>query len=363
MGTPNLDLTLIQQSQANKEITANTALTVLDTFAGISTVAIAAGANNLTEAQCQAGLLVLTGTLTGNASVVLPSTLAKRTDVLNLCTGGYVVTASNYGGTALPCAYNAITHVFPGAAIGAGFGQAVQASSVAVTSTAQALTPAQAASQVIEFTGTLTGNTVITVPAAVAQWTIANGTTGAYTLTVKASGGTGVTVATGAAAVLYCDGTNVHYSVTAAASGVSSITDSTSATGAVTFTGSGVSQSGSTFTFSGGGMTESYVQWAYPSPGSTYTFSSPTWPMTLAIMSSNSTGTLNVQLPTQPTAGSVLRIKNASAGSTVTIIPPGSGQVIDNSTSNLVLTGTHSCVVLLAGQTTGSPGWNIISQY
>ncbi len=361
--SPNLDISYLQAAQAQKEVTTNTALQILDTFAGISSITVVNGTNSLTEEVCQAGLLVLTGALTASATVVVPVTLGKRTQVLNLCTGAGV-SVQPYGFTAVACPYNVFVSVWPGASSNDGAGQLLTFSSVAVTSSAQTLTTAQVASSIIEFTGALTANTVITVPAAVAQWTVYNGTTGAFTLTIEALGGTGVAIPASGRSVIYCDGTNVFFSVTASGSaGVTSITDSASATGALTFAGAGVSQSGNTFTFAGGANSESYVQWAYPAVNGTYSFSSPTYPMTLMVMSSLASGNLNVQLPTQPSAGSVLRIKQASAGSTLTILAPSGGEVIDNSTASVVLSGQHSCITLVAGQSTSSPGWNIISQF
>lgn len=59
------------------------------------------------------------------------------------------------------------------------------------------------------FTGLLTGNREIEVPATVQQYWVTNATTGAYTFTVKTAAGTGVAVAAGARAILYCDGTDV----------------------------------------------------------------------------------------------------------------------------------------------------------
>ena len=60
-----------------------------------------------------------------------------------------------------------------------------------------------------DLIGVLTGNRSIVVPATVQQYWITNGTTGAFTLTVKTSAGSGVVVPQGGAAILYCDGTNV----------------------------------------------------------------------------------------------------------------------------------------------------------
>lgn len=60
------------------------------------------------------------------------------------------------------------------------------------------------------FTGTLTGNRTVIVPATVQQYWVDNRTTGAYTLTVAPSGaGLSVTVAQNSRAILYCDGTDV----------------------------------------------------------------------------------------------------------------------------------------------------------
>ena len=59
------------------------------------------------------------------------------------------------------------------------------------------------------FTGILTGNRNIIVPATVQQYWVSNATTGAYTLTVKTAAGTGVGISTGARGIFYCDGTNV----------------------------------------------------------------------------------------------------------------------------------------------------------
>lgn len=59
------------------------------------------------------------------------------------------------------------------------------------------------------FTGILTGNRNIIVPASVQQYWCDNQTTGAFTLTVKTALGTGKVVAQGNRAILFCDGTNV----------------------------------------------------------------------------------------------------------------------------------------------------------
>lgn len=69
------------------------------------------------------------------------------------------------------------------------------------------------------FTGTLTGNRTVVVPATVQQYWVDNQTTGSYTLDIDpAGGGTGFTVSQGERVILYCDGTDV---LNAATQGIS----------------------------------------------------------------------------------------------------------------------------------------------
>jgi hypothetical protein len=83
-----------------------------------------------------------------------------------------------------------------------------------------------------KFTGLLTGNRVIVVPATVQQYWIDNQTTGAYTFTVKTAAGAGVVVASGSRSILYCNGADV---VSAETGGISIPLDiSQGGTGATT---------------------------------------------------------------------------------------------------------------------------------
>jgi hypothetical protein len=60
------------------------------------------------------------------------------------------------------------------------------------------------------FTGTLTGNRTVVIPATVQQYWVDNRTTGSYTLTISPSGGgTSFNVSQGSRVILYCDGTDV----------------------------------------------------------------------------------------------------------------------------------------------------------
>lgn len=60
-----------------------------------------------------------------------------------------------------------------------------------------------------DFTGTLTGDRNIVVPATVQQYWVSNGTSGAYNLTIKTSAGVGVTIVQGSRTIVYCNGTDV----------------------------------------------------------------------------------------------------------------------------------------------------------
>lgn len=59
------------------------------------------------------------------------------------------------------------------------------------------LSDTQAQYAALVFSGTLTGNISVIVPAENKGWDIQNATSGPYTLTVKKSGGTGVAVTQG----------------------------------------------------------------------------------------------------------------------------------------------------------------------
>jgi hypothetical protein len=93
------------------------------------------------------------------------------------------------------------------------------------------LTSAEAANQLHEYTGTLTGNINVIVPAAAGIFYVFNNTSGAYTLTVKTPSGTGVAVTQGSRTILNCDATNVIQAISAASGTVTSVATSADFTG------------------------------------------------------------------------------------------------------------------------------------
>lgn len=74
------------------------------------------------------------------------------------------------------------------------------------------LTAAEAAYGVLWFTGALTANISVIVPAGFGGWSVFNRTTGNFTLTVKTATGVGQVVRQGYQSQLMCGGTNIYFS-------------------------------------------------------------------------------------------------------------------------------------------------------
>lgn len=73
------------------------------------------------------------------------------------------------------------------------------------------LAAVEAGNAILEFTGALTANIAVIVPdSPTRSWVVKNGTSGAFTLTVKTAAGSGVVVTQGKTEAVYTDGTNVR---------------------------------------------------------------------------------------------------------------------------------------------------------
>jgi hypothetical protein len=84
--------------------------------------------------------------------------------------------------------------------------------SVALTNSNVTLTSAQCRAMQIRFTGTISANIIITVPAIGGRWTFTNATSGSFTVTIASAGaGTSVAIAQGFSTLLFSDGTNIAY--------------------------------------------------------------------------------------------------------------------------------------------------------
>jgi hypothetical protein len=82
--------------------------------------------------------------------------------------------------------------------------------SKAVTTGSYTLTAAEASNVIQKYTGALSGNVTIVVPATVQVYYIVNATTNAYTLTVTTGSGATAVLTTGTQATLVCDSVNLY---------------------------------------------------------------------------------------------------------------------------------------------------------
>jgi microcystin-dependent protein len=82
-------------------------------------------------------------------------------------------------------------------------------SSISVTGAGTTLSTAQRRCAILDFSGTLTGNEVVTVANLSKVWIVRNGTSGAFALTMKTSSGDPVTIPQGVWTVVWCNGSNV----------------------------------------------------------------------------------------------------------------------------------------------------------
>lgn len=210
MATANLDITYIGQGQNGSEAVANTAFDVLDNYSGVKIKTIVNGTNTLTEDESRAGLLVLAGALTAAATVQIHANIKKATQCINLTTGAQSVTVLYlYDSTSKVLAYNTAPLLYPGMTGTAGDRAPVSKLSKTISSTTVTLTDAEAANRIIEFSGTLTANTIVFVPASLALYTFKNICTGGFQLTVKTLSGLGVVIPTNSTYWTYCDGVNM----------------------------------------------------------------------------------------------------------------------------------------------------------
>lgn len=99
-------------------------------------------------------------------------------------------------------------------------------------------TSAQAQNIIQQYTGTITGNINVIVPATVQLYFVNNATSGPFTLTVKTAAGSGIVVPQGSNAILYCDGTNVVNAFTASVSGTLALTSGSAVSPSLAFQGS-----------------------------------------------------------------------------------------------------------------------------
>lgn len=215
-------ITHIETAQAQKEVTMNEAINRIDSALAAASPYAPDNAVNLTAA---GGLSLnrnygwLAGAIRQGNVIVTTSRAtvtctASATSYIEVDAAG-AVSANTTGFTAgrfplaiVVCDATKKTSITDRRAWLAAPNNPILAKSVAGGSTVT-LTSAEARHDILSLTGALTANIDVVVPVINKQWTVANLTSGAYTLTVKTSAGTGITIAQGTRAIVYCDGTNV----------------------------------------------------------------------------------------------------------------------------------------------------------
>lgn len=211
---------------------------------GRATVSVAGGAGvTLTAAQHSLPILILTGALTANINVIFPA-ISGTWIVRNQTTGSFTVTCKTAAGSGVVVSQgtsNALwgdgTNIYTEQSDWANLGltgtptaptpspgtNTTQVATMAAVQQAVngkltksvagganvSLTATEAGYAMLEFTGVLTANISVVVPATTGQWVVKNATTGSFALTVKTPAGSGVQIRQGMTQTIWADGTNV----------------------------------------------------------------------------------------------------------------------------------------------------------
>lgn len=208
MADSSTHLDLLSASQAQKEVTANAV------FDAASPATLFGRRNSTTTALTwgyYGGKVLIGGTITSiaNGTVALTASTTNYVEASNA--GAVSKNTTGFTAGSIPL-YTVVTGA---STITSYTDQRVQAAplnprlSIAMTDANTTLTNAQAAADILEFTGTLTAGRNIVVPLAAKQWTVFNNTTGGFALTFIGATGTGTAVAATKRAIVYSDGTNV----------------------------------------------------------------------------------------------------------------------------------------------------------
>lgn len=240
------------------------------------------------------------------------------------------------------------------------FGASYLAKSVAgstnvTLTTANSDPTAEASNKVIEFTGALTGNIYVFIPAVENNYIFFNNTSGAYTLTVAPTGhaANGVEILQGSHTIQYCTGTGVvdlfaNSLGTVSVKGTANVTSNVSlaANGQVTataFTGNGAGLDGVTTLDAGTQMV--FLQGSAPT-GWTQNTASTLANATLRIITSGTAGTGGADA-----FASVFTSKTTSGSSTVSVAPLSvdtSGLSIGSTTLTTPQIPSHTHTVTIA---------------
>ena len=224
--------------------------------------------------------------------------------------------------------------------------------SVALTNSNVTLTSTQCQAMQIKFTGTISANIIITVPAIGGRWTFTNATSGSYTVTIESAGaGSSVAIPQGYSTMLFSDGTNIVLADSGVLQGgnLSTLTVS----GASTFNGTATFNAQSTFNTTARFLGSSSVVAA--------TF--PNIAETVTVSATAATGTINFDITTQSvlyytsnaTANFTLNFRASSGTSLNTALSTGQAVTVVFMNTNGT-TAYYNNVVQVDGSTV-TPKW------
>ena len=205
-------------------VTAGTT-SYVDTGSVTPSGALPTGTFALTEAQVNADILSIQGTLTGATLLQFPLRPQKWV-VSNETTGAFTVDCETSGTAAISVAQGSAEILYCNgtniAAASSSGGGGSSGSTTVTIGTGVTLTPTQAAAAIIRVQGTMTANADLQFPSGLIQvWEISNETGGAYVLTALVSGSTAtaITCAQGFTTTVWSDGTNLRVVSPAGAAG------------------------------------------------------------------------------------------------------------------------------------------------
>lgn len=172
-----------------------------------ASVAITTVDVTLSAAQARAGIITLTGVLTGNRSLIVPNDGVWA--INNTTTGAFEVLVKTSAGTGINVAQGGSARVVANGTNVVRESNGDGLLNFAITDANQTLTAQQHSNNILQFTGTLTVQRNIVLPLGAKQFTVFNNTTGGFGLQFIGASGTGIVVAATRRAIIYADGINI----------------------------------------------------------------------------------------------------------------------------------------------------------
>ena len=205
--------------------------------------------------------------------------------------------------------------------------------SIALTNSNVTLTATQLQVMQVKFTGAISANIIVTVPAIGGRWSFTNATSGAYTVTIASAGaGTSVVAPQGYSTLMFSDGTNIVLADGGVISGGNLATLNVSGNSVLGATGTTTASVGGKLTLS---TTTSQLSLALNNIAETVT-----------VTGTGATGTINYDITTQ----SVLYYNVASTSNFTVNFRASSGTTLN---SALAVGQSVTVALLNSNSTTG----------